>query len=65
MIQQRNKKVQDIVTGMDLTKIEPIIPATPAQGTQFHYTRLNAAVTKCEDVAAPVTINLMDTIEVQ
>ena len=67
IIQQRNKKIHDIVTGVDPVKIEPIIPATPVFLERIHYrnTCSSVAATKFEEEAAPNTINLMDTIEVQ
>jgi len=44
IIQQRNKKLQDIVAGADPLKLELVNPTTPAfiGQTQFHYNSSSA-----------------------
>ena len=67
IIQQRNKKIQDIVAGNDPIKLEPANPITPAfiGQTQFNYSSTSAYHNKFDGQISVGNINIVDTIEVR
>jgi len=68
IIQQRNKKIQDIVAGTEPAKMGPINPFTPAFIGQPLYPKSSAqqSATYTKQVeGATSTINVVDTIEVR